>query len=107
MRKPWLVPVTTRSSESGNKNEQPKQTEKNRPLAHEEAEQLVRDYLNIDSTTSNVFVKYDHDNERGHYVFQVYELVIDNYETKEGHTATIGWYAVDPVNKTVYDALGE
>jgi tetratricopeptide (TPR) repeat protein len=95
------------SSESENKNEQSKQTEKNQPLTHEEAEQLVRDYLNMDSASSNVFVKYDHDNEHGHYVFQVYELVIDNSETKEGHTATIGWYAVDPINKTVYDALGQ
>lgn len=33
--------------------------------------------------------------EDGNYYIQVYEVVIDNKKTGEGHTATFGWYTVD------------
>ncbi|MFD2044570.1 hypothetical protein ACFSTA_08565 [Ornithinibacillus salinisoli] len=56
-------------------------------------------------SNSNVRLEYDHDLENGDYVFLLYEVVINNSETKEGHTATWGWYGIDPVNNYVYDAM--
>ncbi|MCM3289271.1 hypothetical protein M3661_03920 [Paenibacillus sp. MER 180] len=35
------------------------------------------------------------------YVIQVYEIVIDNPKTGEGHTTTFGWYYVDKITKEV------
>ncbi|KZN94780.1 hypothetical protein [Aeribacillus pallidus] len=88
------------------KEEQKKaeESKKSRPISHTEAEQLVREYLKIENT-SNVYVEYDHDNEKGEYIIHVYEIVISDPETKEGHTSTWGWYAVDPVKKVVRDAF--
>jgi tetratricopeptide (TPR) repeat protein len=82
------------------------ETENQRQLTHAEAEQLVRKYLNMDDQ-SNLYVRYDHDNEKGHYVIHVYEFVVEDPETGEGHTATIGWYAVDPKSKQIYNVLNE
>jgi hypothetical protein len=73
-------------------------------ISKEQAEQNVRQYLNL-QPNPNLFVEYDHDNENGDYVIHVYDIVIDNPETKEGHTATRGWYGVDPDNGFVYDAF--
>lgn len=39
---------------------------------------------------------------REYYVFQVFESVIDNSETGEGHTATLNWYFVDRKTGEVY-----
>ena len=50
-------------------------------------------------------VLYDHMNEQGDYVIHVYEIVTDNPETGEGHTATWGWYAVDPITGEIKDDL--
>ena len=80
------------------------QEEANKPLTHEQAIELVKQYINY-QPNPNVHIVYDHDNENGDYVIQVYEVVIDDPATKEGHTATWGWYAVDPVNKYVYDNM--
>ncbi|EZP75192.1 hypothetical protein H839_16868 [Parageobacillus genomosp. 1] len=94
---------------SGNQdqnNSAAEETDEQHKLTSEEAEQLVRKHLNI-GTQSNLRVKYDHDNEKGHYVIHVYEFVVDNPETGEGHTATVGWYAVDPKSKRVYNVLNE
>jgi len=70
-------------------------------LRHDEAIQLVRDYLGWDDNSSMV-VEYDHDNELNHPVIHVYENV-DNGDG--GHTATYGWYGVDPETGAVYDEL--
>ena len=73
-------------------------------ISKEQAEQNVRQFLNL-QPNPNLLVEYDHDNENGDYVIHVYEVVIDDPETKEGHTATWGWYGVDPDNGFVYDAF--
>jgi len=52
-----------------------------------------------------MYVEFSNTNEHGDYVFHVYEIVIDDPITKVGHTATWGWYGVDPINKIVYDAF--
>ena len=46
---------------------------------------------------------YDHDNERGHYVILVYEII--DAGTQYERLATIGWYGVDPKTGRVYDAM--
>lgn len=71
-------------------------------LTHSEAEQIVRSYLKI--TDKNVYTKYDHD-EGDNYIIHVYEVVIDDPKTKEGHTATWGWYGVNKYTKKVYDSM--
>lgn len=76
----------------------------NAKVSKEQAKQLVIKYLGVPNSP-NLFVEYNYDNEHGDYVFQVYEVVIDDPVTKEGHHATWGWYAVDPKNKYVYEAL--
>ena len=40
--------------------------------------------------------------EKGDYIFQVFESVEDG---QGGHTATWGWYAVNPKTKEVYDIM--
>jgi tetratricopeptide (TPR) repeat protein len=88
------------------KNEQGNQAKQdaNKALTHQEAEQLVRNHLNIQSNP-NVKVEYDHDNEKGDYVIHVYEFVVDNPSTGEGHTSTWGWYGVNKNTKAIYDAM--
>lgn len=88
------------------KNTQENQTKQdaNKVLTHQEAEELVRKYLDIQSDP-NVKAEYDHDNEKGDYVIHVYEVVIDNPSTHEGHTSTWGWYGVNKKTKAIYDAM--
>ncbi|WP_163527354.1 hypothetical protein [Halobacillus ihumii] len=64
-------------------------------LTHQEAKNLVYKYLLNKYTKTqlnnpNVFLEYDHDKDNGDYIFRLYEVVIDNPETKEGHQATWG-----------------
>lgn len=92
------------AEQKAKEEERKRQEEENKPLTHEQAIELVKQYINY-QPNPNVHVAYDHDNENGDYVIQVYEVVIDDPDTKEGHTATWGWYAVDPVNKYVYDNM--
>lgn len=89
-------------AEQAKKAEQ--QKAQNAKLTKEQAVQLVRKQYDIPNKP-NLFVEYDHDNEHGDYVIHVYEVVIDDPVTKEGHTATWGWYGVDPKQKIVYDAF--
>lgn len=90
------------AAEQAKKAEQKKA--QNAKLTKEQAVKLVREQYDIPNKP-NLFVEYDHDNEHGDYVIQVYEVVIDDPVTKEGHTATWGWYGVDPIQKLVYDAF--
>ncbi|WP_405168310.1 hypothetical protein [Paenibacillus sp. FSL H3-0286] len=40
-------------------------------------------------------VEIDSIDEKGNYIIHVYEIVIDNKATGDGHTATFDWYTVD------------
>ncbi|PFN97315.1 hypothetical protein COJ85_23475 [Bacillus sp. AFS076308] len=84
--------------------EKQKQAEASKPLTSEQAVQLVKEHLKIKSN-QNVKIVYYHDAENGDYIIKVYEFVIDNPSTGEGHTATWGWYGVNKQTKTVYDAM--
>ncbi|QQP13008.1 hypothetical protein FJQ98_02735 [Lysinibacillus agricola] len=90
-------------AEENAKKEAQKQAQ-NAKVSKEQAKQLVIQKLQLPNNP-NLFVEYEYDNEHGDYVFHVYEVVIDDPKTKEGHTATWGWYGVDPKNKYVYDAF--
>ncbi|MCY9027022.1 hypothetical protein MOF32_29565, partial [Priestia megaterium] len=46
---------------------------------------------------------YDHVDDSGNYIIHVYESVVDNEETGEGHTATQGWYQVSPSDGLITD----
>lgn len=80
------------------------QEEANQPLTHTQAEELVKQHLNL-SSDQNVKVVYDHDADNGDYIIHVYEFVVDNSQTGEGHTTTWGWYGVNKQTKMVYDAM--
>ncbi|HSH24589.1 MAG TPA: hypothetical protein VLA13_03520 [Massilibacterium sp.] len=83
---------------------EPQKESKN--ISKQEAAQLVRTHLKLDGR-EEVKVEYDHDNAKGDYVIQVYEIIIDDPATGEGHTATWGWYGVNPSTKAIYDAMNE
>ncbi|KNH21213.1 hypothetical protein ACS78_15475 [Priestia megaterium] len=71
-------------------------------VSQEQAIQLVRDQQGI-SEDSPLLVEYDHLDDSGNYIIHVYESVVDNEETGEGHTATQGWYQVSPSNGSITD----
>ncbi|MEH7561452.1 hypothetical protein [Priestia megaterium] len=71
-------------------------------VSQEQAIQLVRDQQGI-SEDSPLLVAYDHVNDSGNYIIHVYENVVDNEETGEGHTATQGWYQVSPSDGSITD----
>ncbi|GAF63839.1 hypothetical protein BTS2_0731 [Bacillus sp. TS-2] len=73
-------------------------------LTMDEATNLVADFAGV-SNHQTVQVQYDHENSEGHWVFQVFEVVIDNPDTNEGHSATWGWYVVNPSNGEIYDLM--
>lgn len=89
------------NQEASSVEEEETQEEK---ISKDEVENLVKQYLDLDDHP-NIHVEYDHDNENGDYVVQVFEVVINDPVTKKGHRATWGWYGVDPVNGCVYDAF--
>lgn len=41
-------------------------------------------------------IEYDHDDERGNYVIQVYERVVSNFQTGDNFIKTHGWFTVNP-----------
>ncbi|MGG4385728.1 hypothetical protein ABEX08_27330 [Priestia megaterium] len=71
-------------------------------VSQEQAIQLVRDQQGI-SEASPLLVEYDHLDDSGNYIIHVYESVVDNEETGEGHTATQGWYQVSPSDGSITD----
>jgi len=71
-------------------------------VSQEQAIQLVREQQGI-SEDSPLLVEYDHVDESGNYIIHVYESVVDNEETGEGHTATQGWYQVSPSDGSITD----
>ncbi|WP_421383510.1 hypothetical protein ACOJQI_03245 [Bacillus salacetis] len=67
-----------------------------------EAEESVRNHLGNDITESTI-VEYDH-MEQNQYVIHVY----DQIEDEEGsHTATYGWYKVDPATGEITSLFGD
>lgn len=60
-------------------------------ITEHEAEDLVRRQFNF---SSDIVVQYNNDDENGNFVIQVYEDHPD-------HTATLGWFAVNPKTKKV------
>ncbi|MED3550182.1 hypothetical protein [Cytobacillus praedii] len=76
--------------------------EKKKGLTEEQAKERVKQYIDL-KPNPNVFVELDRV-EDGNFIFQVYEIVIDDPVTQEGHTATWGWYGVNK-NGIVYDAF--
>ncbi|WP_156183168.1 hypothetical protein [Mesobacillus campisalis] len=73
-------------------------------MTKEEAVQRVIDITGM-APSETFFVEYDHHTSEGHFVIHLYEVVIDDPETREGHTATYGWYGVVPETGEVYDYL--
>ncbi|MFQ6388501.1 hypothetical protein ACLNAR_12025 [Priestia aryabhattai] len=73
-------------------------------VSQEQAIQLVRDQQGI-SEDSPLFVTYDHVDDSGNYIIHVYENVVDNEETGEEHTATQGWYQVNPSDGSITDVM--
>ncbi|NIK75298.1 putative TIM-barrel enzyme [Paenibacillus castaneae] len=61
-------------------------------ITSDQAIQLVKKQYKVPSSYK---INLDHLDEDGNYVIQVFEIVIDNTKTGEGHTATFGWYTVD------------
>ncbi|WP_347549027.1 hypothetical protein ABFG93_16080 [Pseudalkalibacillus hwajinpoensis] len=97
--------VDEESLEMTESNSENTDTDANYPpvsLTREEAVQMVKVYASVPDHP-NVHIDYSYDNDNGDWVYQVYEVVIDDPETKEGHTATWGWFAVDPEQGYVYD----
>ena len=86
------------STNSDNRDEANNSTSK---ITVQEAEQLVKDFIEIEDYPQ-LRVQYDHDDEKGDYIFQVFESVEDG---QGGHTATWGWYRVNPTTKEVYDIM--
>ncbi|PEM44284.1 hypothetical protein [Bacillus wiedmannii] len=60
-------------------------------ITEHEAEDLIRRQFNF---SSDIVVQYNNDDENGNFVIQVYEDHPD-------HTATLGWFAVNPKTKKV------
>lgn len=91
-------------AEKKRKIEEQKAKEAAQRLTAAQAEKLVRTHVGADGKP-DVYVNYDHDNENGDYVIQVYNVIITDAATGEGHTATWGWFGVNPKTKEIYDAM--
>lgn len=77
-------------------------------LSVEEAKEMLYDYLvtyvysKEALSHPDVYFDFDHENEDGNYIFQVYEVV---FTDDIGHTATWGWFGVDPDTHEIYNAM--
>lgn len=94
----------TEKPEETDKQSETKETNESTELTKEEGKELVAEFIKMNDS-SNLTIQFDREDEKGNYIFQVYEIVIDNAETKEGHTATWGWYSVNPKTKEVEDLM--
>ncbi|MCM3195506.1 hypothetical protein [Priestia megaterium] len=75
-------------------------------VSEEQAVQLVREKLGIPES-SDTIVELDGIGSDGEYVIHAYNVVIDDEETGEGHTATVAWYTVDPIDGTMVDQFAD
>ena len=74
-------------------------------LSEREAVDCVRKKVTLPKPERNRFVEVDRvesRNGRRYYVVHGYHNVIDDPKTKEGHTATFGWYFVDCASGSVF-----
>lgn len=94
----------TEKPEETDKQSETKETNESTELTKEEGKELVAEFIKMNDS-SNLTIQFDREDEKGNYIFQVYEIVIDNVETKEGHSATWGWYSVNPKTKEVEDLM--
>ncbi|MDQ0159376.1 hypothetical protein [Alkalibacillus salilacus] len=86
-------------AEKGNSSNENSQSEEGNQsgTTESEAEERVRESIDLPDE-GNYRVEFDHKNDDGDYVVQVFEVV----EREEGsHTATYGWYIVDADNGEV------
>jgi len=99
--------VTVKQNATNSQIPTAKQTtgeKQNQTLTTKQAEDLVRAQLNL-QPDQNVKVEYDHDASNGDYIIHVYEFVVDNPSTGDGHTVTLGWYGVNKQTKKVYNMM--
>ncbi|SOC16642.1 SH3 domain-containing protein [Ureibacillus xyleni] len=76
---------------------------KNDKLTTTDAVKLIKKYTGL-ANDSDVIFEYDHKNDEQHYIIHVYRFVGEpGYE----HTATFGWYGVNPHTGEIYDAFME
>lgn len=73
-------------------------------ITQAKAEKIVKDYLGINASSS-LKVEYNGQDDNGNYIFQIYEMILDDPTSGEGHTATWGWYGVNKQTGEVFDAL--
>ncbi|ASS94195.1 hypothetical protein [Peribacillus simplex] len=71
-------------------------------LSKSQAEKLVKDYVDMENFP-HLHIEYDHDAEKGDYIFHVFE--VDEPSQKSGHTTTWGWYGVNKKTKEVYEVM--
>lgn len=83
---------------------------KSSKLTHDEAREVLLKHLYgnaeiVDGSVENgdFRLDYDHDDLEGNYVFQLYEVV--QHEGEAGHTATVGWYGVNPTTGKITDKM--
>ncbi|MED3865022.1 hypothetical protein [Priestia megaterium] len=91
------------------KNEEPS-TEETPPekaqnlLTHEEAEQLVKEFLSL--SMNNMYYVYDGDTPEGNYSIRVYQYQEATADSTE-HEAFYGFYTVNPQTGEVADAYAD
>lgn len=71
-------------------------------LSKSQAEKLVKGYVDMENFP-DLHIEYDHDSEKGDYIFHVFE--VDEPSQKSGHKTTWGWYGVNKKTKEVYEVM--
>lgn len=62
-------------------------------MTKSEAISKVKEYLGKDSNGVNI--EFDHKDDEGNYIIQVFRIVKPTPNSKVSHTATLGWFKVD------------
>ncbi|MED3687865.1 hypothetical protein P4534_03310 [Peribacillus butanolivorans] len=96
---PVEAPATSKLADKGN-HESNKDSDKT--LTKAQAENLVKDYADMENYPQ-LQIQYDREDEKGDYIFQVFEMVNDSKGS--GHKATWGWYGVNKKTKEVYELM--
>ncbi|WP_156324390.1 hypothetical protein [Bacillus sp. FJAT-27251] len=99
-----LIEDDEKRKEDARRLEEEQNNNEKKSLTKEEAVKKVIGTTGM-APSETFFVEYDHLTPEGHFVIHLYEVVIDDPETREGHTATYGWYGVVPETGEVYDYL--
>lgn len=95
------TPVKEEATEDGATDDDDEK-ESDQAFTKEKAEQLVKDFVEFEDNP-HLQIQYDHDDENGDFIFQVFEVVNNNNEG--GHTATFGWYGVNKKTQKVYSTM--